>query len=89
MVQAWVTKKLVHVTFYGFFRCPIFALVPRFHKNHDILEAIHYNDKLLYYPPHMSIPVHLLCPWLSLICHTPVKPSRSIAPSPAPETVKR
>ncbi len=36
MVQAWVAKKLVNVTFYKFLRCPFFALGPRFHENHDI-----------------------------------------------------
>ena len=44
MVQAWVGQKLLK-----FLRCPIFALGPRFHKNPDILEVIHYNVKLLYY----------------------------------------
>jgi hypothetical protein len=49
MAQAWVGQKLVNVTFYEFFLgCPIFALGPRFHKNRDILEVIHYNDKLLF-----------------------------------------
>ena len=47
-----------------FLPCPFFALGPQFHKNHDILEVVHYNVKLLYYPPHISIPVHLPSPWL-------------------------
>jgi hypothetical protein len=48
MVQAWVDKKLVNVTFYEFLRCPFFALGLRFHKNRDILEVVYYNVKLLY-----------------------------------------
>ena len=48
MVQAWVAKKLVNVTFYKFLQCPFFALGPRFHENHDILEVIHYNVELRY-----------------------------------------
>jgi len=47
-VQAWVAKKLVNVTFYEFLRCPFFALGPQFPENRDILEVIHYNNKLLY-----------------------------------------
>ena len=47
-------------------RCPFFAPGPRFHKNHDILEVVHYNVKLLYQPPHISILVHLPSPWLSI-----------------------
>jgi hypothetical protein len=42
MVQAWVGQKLLK-----FLRCPIFALGPRFHKNPDILEVVHYNVKLI------------------------------------------
>jgi len=41
MVQAWVAKKLVNVTFYEFLRYPFFALGPRFHENRDILEVVH------------------------------------------------
>ena len=48
MVQAWVAKKLVNVTFYEFLRCPFFALGPRLQENRDILEVVHYNVKLLY-----------------------------------------
>ena len=45
MMQVWVGQKLVNVTFYNFLRCPIFALGPRFHKNRNILEVVHYNIK--------------------------------------------
>ena len=34
--------------FYEFLQCPFIALGPQFHKNRDILEVVHYNDKLLY-----------------------------------------
>ena len=36
MVQAWVAKKLVNVTFYEFLRCPFIALAPLFHEKRDI-----------------------------------------------------
>jgi len=65
-VQAWVGQKLVNVTFYEFLPCPFFALGPRFHENHAILEVVHYNIKLLFLPPHIRIPVHLPSPWLSI-----------------------
>jgi hypothetical protein len=63
MVQAWVAKKLINVTFYEFLRCPFFALGPRFHENRDILEVevVHCNaciHQVLGFP---------------LICHTPSK----------------
>ena len=61
----WV-KKLLNVTFKEFLRCPIFDLRSRFHENPDILEVVHYNVKLLYKPPHISIPVHFPSPWLSI-----------------------
>jgi hypothetical protein len=64
MVQAWVAKKHVHVTFYEILQFLFFALGCRFHENCDILEAVNYNVKLLHKLPHISIPVHLLCPWL-------------------------
>ena len=48
MVQAWVAKKLLNVTFEEFLRCPFFALGPWFHENRDILEVVYYNVKLLY-----------------------------------------
>jgi len=43
MVQAWVAKKLVNMTFYEFLRCPYFALGPQFHEHSYILEVVHYN----------------------------------------------
>ena len=71
-VQAWVAKKLVNVTFYEFLRCLFFALGSRFHKNRAILEVVHYNDKLLYISHHISLPVHLPSPWLSIdMSYTP------------------
>ncbi len=67
MVQAWVAKKLVNVTFYEFLSCPFYALGPRFHENRNILEVVHYNDKLVLATPyHISFPVHSPSPWLSI-----------------------
>ena len=43
MVQAWVAKNLVNVTFYEFLGCPIFALSPQFDKYRDIFKVVHYQ----------------------------------------------
>jgi hypothetical protein len=48
MVQAWVGQKTRKRDILRVFTMSDFALGPRFHKNRDILEIVHYNVTLLY-----------------------------------------